>query len=175
MCRTTAAPWFSGPARRGASIRRRRDFPAAFARAPPTSKRSTAPQGATYCQPRAAEANFELCSGSAFCVQKSRLVGSSGVLSVNVPRPEMAPGEPGIPAGAACKPARHACGSARSQARCPTRTRCSAREPAGMMSCMALVMIMTRAMQLIMKGTFNRAALLGVRHWHALADDRRAC
>ena len=23
------------------------------------------------CQPRAAEANFELCSGSAFCVQKS--------------------------------------------------------------------------------------------------------
>ena len=36
-------------------------------------------------------------------------------------------------------------------------------------------MIMTRAMQLIMKGTFNRAALLGERHWHALADDRRAC
>jgi len=43
-----------------------------------------------------------------------------------------------------------------------------------MMSCMALVMIMTRAMQLIMKGTFNRAALLGVRHWHALADARPA-
>ena len=35
-------------------------------------------------------------------------------------------------------------------------------------------MIMTKAMQLIMKGTFNRAALLGVRHWHALADARRA-
>ena len=49
-------------------------------------------------------------------------------------------------------------------------TRCSAREPTAVMSCMALVMIMTKAMQLIMKGTFNRAALLGV-----LADDRRAC
>ena len=70
---------------------------------------------------------FELCSGSAFCVQKRGLVGSPGVPSVNVPRPEKAPGEPGTPAGAACKPARHACRPTRSQACCPTCTRCSAR------------------------------------------------
>ena len=38
----------------------------------------------------------------------------------------------------------------------------------------AMKVIMTRAMQLIMKGTFNRAALLGVRHWRALEDARRA-
>ena len=50
---------------------------------------------APFCQPRAAEANFELCSGGAFCVQKRGLVGSPGVPSVNVPRPEKAQGQPG--------------------------------------------------------------------------------